>query len=61
MVHAMLVIILSAVGAGFGPEWSVLTKLRRYLNAGATDVVLVPLDRSKPVDHEPLWRLAASL
>jgi F420-dependent oxidoreductase-like protein len=47
--------------AALGPEQSVVSQLRRYLDAGATDVVISPLDRSESVDSEALWRLAASL
>jgi hypothetical protein len=36
-------------------------QLRRYLDAGATDVVISPLDRSASVDREALWRLTAGL
>jgi F420-dependent oxidoreductase-like protein len=47
--------------AALGREQSVVSQLRRYLDAGATDVVISPLDRSESVDSEALWRLAASL
>ncbi|OKH76827.1 F420-dependent oxidoreductase [Mycobacterium sp. SWH-M1] len=42
-----------------GDEETVLRSLRRYLDAGATDVVLSPLNRDQP--DERLWELAASL
>ncbi|KMO72229.1 LLM class F420-dependent oxidoreductase [Mycolicibacterium chubuense] len=45
--------------AAIGDEETVLRSLRRYLDAGATDVVLSPLDRNGP--DETLWELAASL
>jgi F420-dependent oxidoreductase-like protein len=45
--------------AAVGPAESVARQLRRYLDAGATDVVLSPLDRTQP--SEELWQLAASL
>jgi F420-dependent oxidoreductase-like protein len=45
--------------AAVGPVDSVVRDLKRYLDAGATDVVLTPLDRTEP--SEELWRLAASL
>jgi alkanesulfonate monooxygenase SsuD/methylene tetrahydromethanopterin reductase-like flavin-dependent oxidoreductase (luciferase family) len=45
--------------AAIGDEETVLRSLRRYLDAGATDVVLSPLDREGP--DETLWELAASL
>jgi F420-dependent oxidoreductase-like protein len=48
---------LAAVGA----EESVLRQLRRYRDAGATDVVISPLDRSGSADYEALWRLTAAL
>ncbi len=47
--------------AAIGPEESVLRQVRRYFDAGATDVVLSPLDRSASVDREALWRLTAAL
>ncbi|OBI90888.1 LLM class F420-dependent oxidoreductase [Mycobacterium sp. 1245805.9] len=47
--------------AAVGPEESVVKQLRRYLDAGATDVVISALDQSESVDREALWRLAASL
>jgi F420-dependent oxidoreductase-like protein len=47
--------------AAIGPEESVRKQLRRYLDAGATDVVINPLDDSEPVDREALWRLTATL
>lgn len=47
--------------AALGRQESVLRQLRRYLDAGATDVVISPLDRSASVDRQALWRLAAAL
>ncbi|MGV0067012.1 LLM class F420-dependent oxidoreductase [Mycobacterium colombiense] len=47
--------------AAIGPEESVVRQLRRYRDAGATDIVLSPLDRSESVDREALWRLTAAL
>ncbi|OBG27241.1 LLM class F420-dependent oxidoreductase [Mycobacterium sp. 852002-51057_SCH5723018] len=47
--------------AAIGPEESVRKQLRRYLDAGATDLVISPLDDSESVDREALWRLTASL
>jgi F420-dependent oxidoreductase-like protein len=47
--------------AAIGSADSVVRQLRRYLDAGATDVVLSPLDRSESADSEALWALAASL
>ncbi|KGI69827.1 TIGR03564 family F420-dependent LLM class oxidoreductase [Mycolicibacterium rufum] len=45
--------------AAIGEEDTVLRALRRYLDAGATDVVLSPLERDQP--DEKLWQLAAAL
>jgi F420-dependent oxidoreductase-like protein len=42
-----------------GPAASVGRQLQRYLDAGATDIVLSPLDRAHP--DEELWAVAASL
>jgi F420-dependent oxidoreductase-like protein len=47
--------------AAIGSEETVLRQLRRYLDAGATDVVISPIDRSADVDREALWRLTAAL
>ena len=47
--------------AAIGPEETVVRQLRRYLDAGATDAVISPLDRSASVDREALWRLTAAL
>jgi F420-dependent oxidoreductase-like protein len=44
-----------------GSAESVTRQLRRHLDAGATDVVLSPLDRSESADHEALWAVAATL
>jgi alkanesulfonate monooxygenase SsuD/methylene tetrahydromethanopterin reductase-like flavin-dependent oxidoreductase (luciferase family) len=38
--------------AAIGSEQSVVRQLRRYLDAGATDVVISPLDRSETLDRE---------
>lgn len=51
------VVELAAVGS---PE-TVTRQLQRYLDAGATDVIISPIDRSAEVDREALWRLAAAL
>jgi F420-dependent oxidoreductase-like protein len=45
--------------AAVGPADAVVRQLKSYLDAGATDVVLSPLDRTEP--SEVLWRLAAGL
>jgi F420-dependent oxidoreductase-like protein len=45
--------------AAIGSVEAVTRQLRSYLDAGATDVVLSPLDRAQP--SEELWRLAATL
>lgn len=47
--------------AAVGPEESVVKQLRRYLDAGATDLVISALDPSESVDREALWRLTAAL
>ena len=47
--------------AAVGSAESVVRKLKSYLDAGATDVVLSPLDRSDDADRESLWAVAASL
>jgi F420-dependent oxidoreductase-like protein len=47
--------------AAIGSADSVVRQLRRYLDAGATDVVLSPLDRSESADQEALWAVAATL
>ena len=47
--------------AAIGSAEAVARKLRSYLDAGATDVVLSSIDRSDTADYEPLWRVAASL
>jgi hypothetical protein len=39
----------------------VLRQLRRYLDAGATDVIVSPIDRAADADREALWRLTAAL
>jgi len=45
--------------AAIGSAEAVARQLRRYLDAGATDVVLSPLDRTRP--SEELWAVATSL
>jgi F420-dependent oxidoreductase-like protein len=47
--------------AAVGSEKQVLAAVRRYLDAGATDVVLSPLDRSDTADPSAIWRSAAAL
>jgi F420-dependent oxidoreductase-like protein len=47
--------------AAVGSAESVTRQLRRYLDAGATDVVLSPLDRADPAVAEELWAVAAAL
>lgn len=46
--------------AAVGDAETVRKHLRRYLDAGATEVVLSPLDHSLPA-LAPLWEVAASL
>jgi F420-dependent oxidoreductase-like protein len=47
--------------AAIGPQSAVVRQLGRYLDAGATDLILSPLDRSPSADHQALWDLAAEL
>jgi len=47
--------------AAVGSAESVIRQLRRYLDAGATDVVLSPLDRADAAVAEELWAVAAAL
>jgi F420-dependent oxidoreductase-like protein len=47
--------------AAVGSAESVARQLRRYLDAGATDVVLSAVDRADPTVAEELWAVAASL
>ena len=47
--------------AAVGSAESVTRQLRSYLDAGATDVVLSPLDRADAAVAEELWAVAASL
>jgi F420-dependent oxidoreductase-like protein len=47
--------------AAVGPAESVKRKLQSYLDAGATDVVLSPLDRAGATVAEDIWAVAASL
>jgi F420-dependent oxidoreductase-like protein len=51
----------SADLAAIGSAEAVVRKLKSYLDAGATDVVVSPVDRSDNADRESLWELAASL
>ncbi len=47
--------------AAIGPAESVVRQLKRYLDAGATDVALSPLDRTDPLVAEKIWAVAATL
>jgi F420-dependent oxidoreductase-like protein len=47
--------------AAIGPAESVVRQLKRYLDAGATDVVLSPLEREDALVAEKIWAVAASL
>jgi len=47
--------------AAVGSSDRVARQLKTYLDAGATDVVLSPLDRSGSADREAVWAVAASL
>ena len=51
----------SADLAAVGPPETVVRRLKTYLDAGATDVVLSPVDRSGTADRESLWTVAASV
>jgi F420-dependent oxidoreductase-like protein len=44
-----------------GPADSVVRQLQRYLDAGATDLVLSAVDRADPAVAEALWAVAAEL
>jgi F420-dependent oxidoreductase-like protein len=46
--------------AAVGPSDAVRNQLQRYLDAGATDLVLSPM-RSNRADPERLWEIAASI
>lgn len=47
--------------AAVGPEESVARQLASYLDAGATELTLSPLERTDSADREAVWRLAAAL
>jgi F420-dependent oxidoreductase-like protein len=47
--------------AAIGPEEAVARQLASYLDAGATELTLSPLERTDSADRESLWRLAAAL
>ncbi len=47
--------------AAVGSSDRVARRLKTYLDAGATDVVLSPLDRSDSADREAVWAVAASV
>jgi F420-dependent oxidoreductase-like protein len=47
--------------AAVGPAESVIRRLKSYLDAGATDVVLSPIDPSQTAGSEELWSVAAAL
>jgi len=47
--------------AAIGSADEVARKLRSYLDAGATELALSPVDRSEDADRESLWRVAAAL
>jgi F420-dependent oxidoreductase-like protein len=47
--------------AAVGPADVVRTQLRRYVDAGATDLVLSPLRGTEDVGRQALWELAGSL
>ena len=47
--------------AAIGSSDVVARQLQNYLDAGATDVVLSPLDRSDSADREAVWAVTASM
>lgn len=47
--------------AAIGSEEAVVRQLTSYLDAGATELTLSPLERTDSADREALWRLAAAL
>lgn len=47
--------------AAVGPEEAVARQLASYLDAGATELTLSPLERTDSADRERLWSLAAAL
>jgi F420-dependent oxidoreductase-like protein len=47
--------------AAVGTEEAVARQLASYLDAGATELTLSPLERTDSADREALWRLAAAL
>jgi F420-dependent oxidoreductase-like protein len=47
--------------AAIGSAQSVARQLQRYRDAGATDIVLIPLDRTDPDVAEEIWAVAATL
>ena len=47
--------------AAIGPAEAVLRQLKRYLDAGATDVVLTPLDRADAAVAEDIWDIARNV
>jgi F420-dependent oxidoreductase-like protein len=47
--------------AAIGSEEAVVRRLTSYLDAGATELTLSPLERTDLADREALWRLAAAL
>ncbi len=47
--------------AAIGSEETVARQLRSYLDAGATELTLSPLERTDSAEREALWSLAAEL
>ena len=47
--------------AAVGPEKTVVQQLHSYLDAGATELTLSPLERTESAQREALWSLAAGL
>jgi alkanesulfonate monooxygenase SsuD/methylene tetrahydromethanopterin reductase-like flavin-dependent oxidoreductase (luciferase family) len=47
--------------AAVGPANSVVQQVKRYFDAGATDVVLNPVERTDLAMAEAIWEVAATL
>jgi hypothetical protein len=47
--------------AAIGTEKTVVRQLYSYLDAGATELTLSPLERTDSAEREALWSLAAGL
>src|SRR5690242_505235 len=54
-------VVTAAALAAVGSAESVKRQLQSYLDAGATDLVLSPLDRTDAAVTEEIWSVAATL